>query len=202
MPTVFLLDNSLSMCKYENESDKNSTEKLTTKRELSHSVIKRIVQHISKTDIYEYFALVAYSSTSQVVCEFTRDQAKFCESLDGVKIGDVGYLDVGLNAVSDLVIEEWACFTNIQVLLITDNVDNLRSNSVKTLYSKLKENKVILGDYFLSNGVDFDEKIHFSSILNEDLLKSNFYTSLNKRNYFQCKFPFSFPNRYDDYITF
>ena len=170
-------------------------EKLITKRELSHSVIKRIVQHISSMDKFEYFALVAYSSTAQVVSEFTRDQAKFLEQLDAVKIGDVGYLDVGLNAVNDLVIDEWACFSNIQVLLITNNVDNLRSNSVKTIATRLKENKAILSEYFLSNGVDFDEKLHFNSILGEDLLKSNFYTSLNKKNYFQCKFPFSFPNR-------
>lgn len=191
MPTIFLLDNSLSMSKNEYELN----EKLITKRELSHSIIKRIVQHISSTDKFEYFALVAYSSTAQVVSEFTRDQAKFFEQLDTLKIGDVGYLDVGLNAVNDLVIDEWACFSNIQVLLITNNVDNLRSNSVKTIATRLKENKAILGEYFLSNGVDFDEKLHFNSILGEDLLKSNFYTSLNKKNYFQCKFPFSFPNR-------
>ena len=191
MPTIFLLDNSLSMSKNEYELN----EKLITKRELSHSIIKRIVQHISSTDKFEYFALVAYSSTAHVVSEFTRDQAKFFEQLDAVKIGDVGYLDVGLNAVNDLVIDEWACFSNIQVLLITNNVDNLRSNSVKTIATRLKENKAILSEYFLSNGVDFDEKLHFNSILGEDLLKSNFYTSLNKKNYFQCKFPFSFPNR-------
>lgn len=191
MPTIFLLDNSLSMSKNEYELN----EKIITKRELSHSIIKRIVQHISSTDKFEYFALVAYSSTAQVVSEFTRDQAKFFEQLDAVKIGDVGYLDVGLNAVNDLVIDEWACFSNIQVLLITNNVDNLRSNSVKTIATRLKENKAILSEYFLSNGVDFDEKLHFNSILGEDLLKSNFYTSLNKKNYFQCKFPFSFPNR-------
>jgi hypothetical protein len=191
MPTIFLLDNSLSMSTNEYELN----EKIITKRELSHSIIKRIVQHISSTDKFEYFALVAYSSTAQVVSEFTRDQAKFFEQLDAVKIGDVGYLDVGLNAVNDLVIDEWACFSNIQVLLITNNVDNLRSNSVKTIATRLKENKAILSEYFLSNGVDFDNKLHFNSILGEDLLKSNFYTSLNKKNYFQCKFPFSFPNR-------
>jgi hypothetical protein len=36
-----------------------------------------------------------------------------------------------------------------------------------------------------------------NSILNEDILKSNFYTNLNRKNYFICKYPFSFPNKFD-----
>lgn len=55
MPTVILLDNSLSMSKYVNKSDK--TEK-TTYRELSFKFIKQLMEHFSKTDKLEYIALV------------------------------------------------------------------------------------------------------------------------------------------------
>lgn len=101
--------------------------------------------------------------------------------------------------MSDLVIEEWACFTNIQILLITDNLDSLsHSNSVRNLCARLKDNRTLLKEYYLSNGIDFDEKIHMNSILNEDILKSSYYINLNKKNaYFICKYPFSFPNRFD-----
>lgn len=64
--------------------------------------------------------------------------------------------------------------------------------------SRLKENRSLLFDYYLSSGIDFDEKIHMNSILNEDILKSQFYANLNKKNaYYMCKYPFSFPNRFD-----
>jgi len=95
--------------------------------------------------------------------------------------------------------KEWACFTNIQVLLITDNLDSLSYNSsIRYMCLRLKENRTLLKEYYLSNGIDFDEKIHMNSILNEDILKSQFYLNLNKKNaYYMCKYPFSFPNRFD-----
>lgn len=55
MPTVILLDNSLSMSKYINKS--NKIEK-TTYRELSFLFIKQLMEHFSKTDKIEYLALV------------------------------------------------------------------------------------------------------------------------------------------------
>ncbi len=42
-------------------------------------------------------------------------------------------------------------------------------------------------------GIDFDPRIHFKSILNEDIFKSNYMTN-NKKNYYNLKYPFSFPN--------
>ena len=54
MPTVILLDNSLSMCKYAT----TKKEKSLTKRELSHLITRRYIEHISKIDSYEYVALV------------------------------------------------------------------------------------------------------------------------------------------------
>lgn len=115
-----------------------------------------------------------------------------------MKIGDCSFLEEGLNKVSDLVIDEWACFTNVQILLITDSVDNMYNNSIKSLCTKLKENRTVLKDFYITNGIDFDENIHVNSILNEDIMKSNFYANnSNKKPYFNCKYPFSFPNRFD-----
>lgn len=191
MPTVILLDNSLSMLKTQNETS-------TTKRDLATKLITNLIDHFSKYDKFEYLALVAYSSTAQVVSEFTRDYSKLIESLKQLRTGDASCLEEGLNKVSDLVIEEWACFTSIQVLLITDDLDSLSySNSIRQLCSRLKENRLLLKEYYLTNGIDFDEKIHMNSILNEDILKSQYYLNLPKKNYFMCKYPFSFPNRFD-----
>jgi hypothetical protein len=113
-------------------------------------------------------------------------------------IGDCACLEEGLNKVNDMVVDEWNCFTNIQVILITDNQDNFHYGSVKNLCNRLKENKLLLAEYYLSNGIDFDQRIHFNSILNDEVLKSSFFANLiNKRNYLNLRYPFSFPNKFD-----
>jgi hypothetical protein len=138
------------------------------------------------------FLKVAYSSIAEVICEFTRDYSKILDSLASLKIGDYAHLEEGLNKVSSLVIDEWAGFTNVQIILITSEFDNLRSaNSIRTLCSRLRDNKKLLSSIFLSTGIEFDERIHMNSILNEDLV-SNKNTA-----YYSCQFPFSFPNRFD-----
>lgn len=55
MPTVILLDNSLSMCKNVKlaENDKN-----LTKRNISHLIIKKLIEHISVHFKHESLALV------------------------------------------------------------------------------------------------------------------------------------------------
>jgi hypothetical protein len=52
MPTVILLDNSLSMSKYVKGTDK------TTYQQLSFLIIKQLADYFSKTDKLEYLALV------------------------------------------------------------------------------------------------------------------------------------------------
>lgn len=59
MPTVILLDNSLSMCKYINDE---SADKKLTFRDLSHIIVRRLVEHISQIDEFEYISLVRKKS--------------------------------------------------------------------------------------------------------------------------------------------
>jgi hypothetical protein len=142
---------------------------------------------------------MTFSSNVTINSEFTRDYSKIVDSLDAIQVGDFSNVESALNAASDLIIDEWACFTNVHVLLITDQTDNLNEYSVQSLCKKLKENRVMLKEYYFSIGVDYDEKIHTNSLLNEDILDSVYYKNLpsNRTAYFQCKYPFSFPNRFD-----
>ena len=139
---------------------------------------------------------MAFASTGQVVCEFTRDYSQIVPKLSSLQVGDCFCLEEGLDSVSDLVFQQSNNLTNIQVLLITDSVDNLHQSSVKNLCSRLKDNLNLLKEYYLTMGVDFDEKIHLNPILNEDILKSSYYTNLSKKNYFHCSYPFSFRNQF------
>jgi hypothetical protein len=226
MPSVILLDNSLAMCKYINQrsstnqpsSTSSSDDTNLSKRDISLFFIRKLIENVAKNFQHEHFALVnnlgfllifmsiplklsfcpkvAYSSTAEVLCEFTKDHARLLDSLSTLKIGSSSCIEEGLNKVSELVIEEWAGFTNVQIILITSDVENSRTNSTKYLCDRLRENNRILKQLYLLNGVDFDEKIHINSILNEDLLTSNREFNL-KESFFSCQYPFSFPNRFD-----
>ena len=47
---------------------------------------------------------VSYSSTAQIVSEFTRDYEKLLDALKSLKNGDSACLEEGLNKISDLEI--------------------------------------------------------------------------------------------------
>jgi hypothetical protein len=129
--------------------------------------------------------------------QFTNNYKEIETCLENLKAGDCSNLEEVFNAASDLVVDEYANFFNIQVLLLTDNLDNLYGNTVKQFCKKLKDNRSILKEYYLSLGVEYDEKMSTSSLVNDDILRSTYYHELKKKSYFQCKFPFSFGNRFD-----
>lgn len=101
---------------------------------------------------FDFLIKIAYSSTAEIVSKFTREYSEIINSLENLKIGDCACLEEGLNKVSDIVIDEWACYTNVQVLLITNDIDNLHYGSVKNVCKRLKENRILLKEYYLSNG--------------------------------------------------
>lgn len=65
MPTIILLDNSLAMNKFVKSDDgggsakqNDSSKRPTTKREISHLIVKKLIENFSKTHHYEHVALV------------------------------------------------------------------------------------------------------------------------------------------------
>ncbi|CAF0858358.1 unnamed protein product [Brachionus calyciflorus] len=192
MPVVIILDNSLSMFQNVTHGQK------TTKKDLACLIAQKIIDQISKNDKQEFISLIAVSSTVQVLCDFTRDFTKLGESLNLLKPGDSFNLESSLTKLNDMVLDTWGCFTNISIILITDEIDNLnQEHSIKNFYLKLKENKAILKSLYDSIGVDYDEE-NFSknSILNEDLQSLNVNFDFNKK-LSNTVIPFSFPNRFD-----
>ena len=63
MPTVIMLDTSLSMSKYVDRlkmaTDGGDLGARYTKRDLSHLIVRQVVDHISKTDMFDHIALVS-----------------------------------------------------------------------------------------------------------------------------------------------
>jgi len=140
---------------------------------------------------------IIFSSFVEQIVQFTNDYKEIESCLENLKAGDCSNLEEVLNAASDLVVDEYASFFNVQLVLLTDNLDNLYGNTAKQLCTKLKDNRSILKEYNLSLGVEYDEKMGSSSLVNDDILRSTYYLELKKKSYFQCKFPFSFSNRFD-----
>lgn len=59
MPTLILLDNSLSMCKYTSKFDLQNEEKPLNFLNISHLIITEIIKHIKVYDKQECCALVS-----------------------------------------------------------------------------------------------------------------------------------------------
>ncbi len=114
-------------------------------------------------------------------------------------MGDVSCLEEGLNKVSDLVMEEYGCFIAVEVLLITNTIETFQMEaSAKQLCSRLQDNKAIMKSIYVANGIDYDESVHFaSSIINQEVIKSNQQSASLSEKFFNCKYPFSFPNRFN-----
>ncbi len=146
---------------------------------------------------------MVFSSSAEVLCEFTRNYTKINELLNNLKPGDSSCLEEGLNKVSDLVMEEYGCFINTQIVLLTNNIEtNQRDNSIKSLCLKIKENKSIIKSLLLANGIEIEEQIdsyyYTNSILNQELIKATQQNNVQNltSKFFNCKYPFSFPNRF------
>ncbi len=83
MPVVFLLDNSLPMCQLANskttdEHFKKTHEDTLTKRDISHMIIQRLVEHLAKQDKYETFALVIIKISIIILTAFRKIMKKLC----------------------------------------------------------------------------------------------------------------------------
>jgi hypothetical protein len=145
---------------------------------------------------------VTFSSSAQVACGFTRDYTQILNTFSSDKeqknAAGGSNLEQALNAVSDLVMEEYGCFIACQVLLVTSNVDTVRHEaSLSRFCSRLAENRLVVQRMFAASGVEYDEAVHYSSsIINQEAVKSSCSQAAAER-FLNCKYPFSFPNRFD-----
>ena len=76
MPTVVLLDVSLSMTKPVSAPIPDSNVEETTRRHLAQIGLSHLFDYIALNDKLEFTAFVIYSSLYEVVMPFTRDYAE------------------------------------------------------------------------------------------------------------------------------
>ena len=119
MPTVVLLDVSLSMLKTIQDGEQQ-VDNSVNKRLLSIRGLYSFFDYLSENCKLEFTSLIAFSSLWEIVVRFTRDYDALKEGSMNVDSYDKTFLGNALNGVSNLVIEEWGCSVPVQLVVVTD----------------------------------------------------------------------------------
>ncbi|XP_037268128.1 integrator complex subunit 14 [Rhipicephalus microplus] len=117
MPTVILLDVSLSMCRPVTTSD--SAESLQL-RQLAVHGINAFLDHMAQHCKLEFCAMVVFSSLWELMVPFTRDTESIKATLAQMECHDRTDLNLGLQGARQVLLDEWGSAMPSQVILVTD----------------------------------------------------------------------------------
>ena len=115
MPTVVLLDTSLSMRRPASKSNQEET-----RHSLACRGLEWFFEYLGKSFPYEYTSLHVFSSSCELLSTFTRDYKLLTSKLSDIQFCDRTDLRSALVAVVDLVVSEWGSFAPCQVVVVTD----------------------------------------------------------------------------------
>ena len=123
MPTIVLLDNSLSMRRRSSIED-------SSKQLLSVAVqgLDTFFSYMKRCFPLEHCALLTFSSTCETLSPFTRDYDELRQLLQDVSSQDRSDLTGSLYSMAELVVAEWGSFAPCQLVLVTDGKMSLSSN--------------------------------------------------------------------------
>lgn len=115
MPTVILLDKSLSM-----KRPARTEARTDTRLSLATEGLEFFLSYLERCFPMEYTCLMAFSSSCEVLAPFTRDSKELVEQLGQVTCADRTDLHKALQCVVETVITEWGMFVPCQLVLVTD----------------------------------------------------------------------------------
>ena len=115
MPTVVLLDRSLSMLRPASKEKPD-----LTRQTLANNGLEWFFGYLGECHPLEYTCLLSFSSTCEVVVPFTRNYASLKEKLSSINVLDRTDLHAALASMVEIVIGEWGSFTPCQAVLVTD----------------------------------------------------------------------------------
>ncbi|XP_053601555.1 integrator complex subunit 14 [Plodia interpunctella] len=117
MPTVLLLDISLSMFRPVPTSDATESH---TRLSLASAAINTFLDYLSLHSKLEYVSLVTFSSSYEVTVPFTRDYDCIRSKLPHLEEGDKTSIETALLGVNQVILSEWGYQTAVQIILVTD----------------------------------------------------------------------------------
>ena len=119
MPTIILLDKSLSMKRPAVPSDENCTE---TRLSLAKQGITVFLSYLDKVFPLEQVCFMVFSATCEMLSPFTKNKTDILEQLEEVATEDRTDLCGALKFMIDTVTKEWGAFVPIQIVLVTDGM--------------------------------------------------------------------------------
>ena len=130
MPTIILIDSSLSMQRPANKpSSERPSEPSTPESrdndafelmDLAKWGIDLLLGHIEKVYKMENVAILSYGNQVELVCPFTRDISELRAKITTIDSSDSSNPIAGLKGVVNYVHESWGNSANINVILVTD----------------------------------------------------------------------------------
>lgn len=179
MPTVILLDVSLSMSRLASPSSDHGMRLI----DVATSSTINFLQRLSEQSKLEYTALVVFSSLYEVKVKFTRDYEALKKACNNVTTYDKTLLDAAFQAVEMLVMEEWGPFSPVDLILITDGQTGVGEGSLKDAFKTFSRNEKRFPVPFsfpchfnticLSN--DARDKVHFENLIEMNNKKGDLY---------------------------
>lgn len=135
MPTVILLDVSLSMSRLASSSNDHGMKLI----DIASSCLINFVEKMSEQAKLEYTALVIFSSLYEVKVRFTRDYEAIKKACNSVTTYDKTVFESAFQAVEMLVMEEWGPYTPVELILVTDGQTGVGEGSLKDLFNTTKQ---------------------------------------------------------------
>ena len=136
MPTIILLDSSLSMLrpasKLTEKSPENGVDEGCQLMDLAKWAIDHLLNHLEKVYKLEHVAILSYANQCDLKVSFTRDIPEARAKLTTIDCFDSSYLIAGLKGLVNFVLEQWGNTAFINVLVVTDGGQGHGNKSFKT----------------------------------------------------------------------
>lgn len=132
MPTVLLLDRSLSMRR---SVSRDHSE--TTRHDLACRGLEWFLRYMKDRFPLEYASLLSFSSQCDVVVPFTREYEQLIEALEKITVMDRTELLSGILGLMEVMVFEWGAFAPCQAVLVTDGMPGVRHQDESHKRSRL-----------------------------------------------------------------
>lgn len=124
MPTIILLDVSLSMCRtvknLTTAKDSNSSIQSVEVKQLANVGIGTLLDYFAQNAQLEYTALIVFSSLWEIKSQFTRHHESIKNGIYDLELYDKSNIVNAVRGVLSLKLHEWIKNGPINIILITD----------------------------------------------------------------------------------
>ncbi|ESN90910.1 hypothetical protein HELRODRAFT_104323 [Helobdella robusta] len=143
MPTVILLDASLSMVRTIADKEKfdpttSTNNHVVNRKQLAIAGICALLDHLSSNYKLEFVSLVTFSHTFNQLVPFTRDYNEIKSALSTYEDQNITDIEVGLEGAARVILNEWGVTPTSQVLLITEGRLGLSEHCLPSYLKRLK----------------------------------------------------------------